>query len=34
MDSDVKQLLEKFKRELTLDGRKKMFEDGKKNKKL
>ncbi len=28
MDSDVKQLLEKFKEELTLDGRKRVFEDG------
>lgn len=28
MDSDVKRLLEKFKEELTLDGRKKVFEDG------
>jgi hypothetical protein len=27
MDSDIKQLLEKFKEELTLDGRKKVFED-------
>jgi hypothetical protein len=28
MDSYVKQLLEKFKEELTLDGRKRVFEDG------